>query len=227
MGEQQQPQGQAKKPETTGRRPRGRPKTVSDCARRCEILQVARRLIQESGYSGTTTEMVANAAHISKQTLYRLFPSKAELFRAVVADHRQTLLDLSAARPDMTIAEAIAAIFRVELSPEEERERMAFIDVALQEAAILPEVRAILTEEGPMATMTLLAGWLEDQAADGRIVMEDARSTARMLMDMMFGAMMRPMPLRGKLPEGSERQERLAHIHRCIRTVLQGLLPRG
>lgn len=47
-----------------------------------EILAVTLRLLQEHGYDQLTVEAVANAAHASKATVYRRWPSKAELVLA-------------------------------------------------------------------------------------------------------------------------------------------------
>ena len=43
------------------------------------ILAAARRLVGELGYEAVTTRMIADAAGAGKQTLYRRWPSKAEL----------------------------------------------------------------------------------------------------------------------------------------------------
>lgn len=43
------------------------------------ILATARRLVAEHGYQGVTTRMIADTAGVGKQTIYRRWPSKAEL----------------------------------------------------------------------------------------------------------------------------------------------------
>jgi AcrR family transcriptional regulator len=50
--------------------------------REAELLAVTLRLLQEHGYDGLTVDAVANAAHASKATVYRRWPSKAELVLA-------------------------------------------------------------------------------------------------------------------------------------------------
>lgn len=47
-----------------------------------EILAVTLRLLQEHGYDQLTVDAVAAAAHASKATVYRRWPSKAELVLA-------------------------------------------------------------------------------------------------------------------------------------------------
>ncbi|ABK65105.1 TetR/AcrR family transcriptional regulator [Mycobacterium avium subsp. hominissuis] len=50
--------------------------------REAEILAVTLRLLQEHGYDQLTVDAVAGAAHASKATVYRRWPSKAELVLA-------------------------------------------------------------------------------------------------------------------------------------------------
>jgi AcrR family transcriptional regulator len=51
-------------------------------AREAELLAVTLRLLQEHGYDQLTIDAVASAAHASKATMYRRWPSKAELVLA-------------------------------------------------------------------------------------------------------------------------------------------------
>ncbi|WP_445161315.1 TetR/AcrR family transcriptional regulator [Mycobacterium sp. Dal123C01] len=51
-------------------------------AREAELLAVTLRLLQEHGYDQLTIDAVASAAHASKATVYRRWPSKAELVLA-------------------------------------------------------------------------------------------------------------------------------------------------
>ena len=57
-------------------RPRRRP---TEEARRKTILDCAAALFDERGYSGTTTQDIADAAQITKRTLYRYMPSKEDI----------------------------------------------------------------------------------------------------------------------------------------------------
>jgi len=52
--------------------------------KRREILNAARTLFASEGYADTGMEVVARMASVSTATLYAHFPSKADLFRAVV-----------------------------------------------------------------------------------------------------------------------------------------------
>lgn len=62
--------------ETASKRPPGRPR--SDAARRA-ILAATARLVVEDGYTATTIDAIAGAAGVGKQTIYRWWPTKADV----------------------------------------------------------------------------------------------------------------------------------------------------
>lgn len=56
-------------------------------ARPQELLEAALALFVEKGFAATRAEEVASRAHVSKGTLYRYYPSKEELLKAVIAHY--------------------------------------------------------------------------------------------------------------------------------------------
>ena len=54
--------------------------------RRTQLLEVAATLFAEHGYHGLSMEALAHAAGVSKPVLYQHFPSKRELYLALVSD---------------------------------------------------------------------------------------------------------------------------------------------
>lgn len=56
-------------------------------ARPAELLEAALALFGEKGFAATRTEEVAQRAGVSKGTLYLYYPSKEELFKAVIAHY--------------------------------------------------------------------------------------------------------------------------------------------
>jgi AcrR family transcriptional regulator len=67
-------------------RPRGRPKAEDVEALETRLILAARQTFVAHGYGATSISAVARAARVSKNTLYARFPSKADLFRAIVDD---------------------------------------------------------------------------------------------------------------------------------------------
>lgn len=61
-------------------------------ARPLELLDAALELFVEKGFAATRTEEVAHRAGVSKGTLYLYYPSKEELFKAVVRENLGSLI---------------------------------------------------------------------------------------------------------------------------------------
>jgi len=61
-------------------------------ARPLELLEAALALFVEKGFAATRTEEVARQAGVSKGTLYLYYPSKEELFKAVVRHNLSSLI---------------------------------------------------------------------------------------------------------------------------------------
>jgi AcrR family transcriptional regulator len=61
-------------------------------ARPLELLEAALALFVEKGFAATRTEEVARRAGVSKGTLYLYYPSKEELFKAVVRHNLSSLI---------------------------------------------------------------------------------------------------------------------------------------
>lgn len=70
---------------TTKPRRGGRPTKQASERMAAEIVDTARRLFIEQGFAATTMEQVIDACGIGKDTLYRRFSTKEELFAQVAA----------------------------------------------------------------------------------------------------------------------------------------------
>ncbi|KRD95928.1 hypothetical protein ASE63_13045 [Bosea sp. Root381] len=197
----------------------GRPKQRTDDQERRRIVAVACELFLDVGYGGTTMDAVAARCGVSKKTLYRLFPAKTDLFGAMIADHRRTMLALP--RPDdaLSPAQALAHIFRLDIDEVENRQRLAFIRLATADADRFPEIGTAITQEGAEPARRLLADWLERQQQRGILRAFPPETAARMLMDMVFSVMVKRFPGDNLLT----REARVAHARQCIDVFLHGL----
>lgn len=201
-----------------GKKPRGRPRIYTDDARRALLVAEARKTFVELGYRRTTTDIVAARCRISKQTIYSVFPTKADLFRAVVAGHRQMMLELP--RPegeDRPVTEVLQDIFMINLDDKAERERNAFVTFVMRESLQFPELEDVLRQEGIEQSRALLAQWLEDQKGLGKIIAGNSLSEAQMLMDLVFGGV---APVSQVWKSRAQRQE---HQRQAIEIFARGL----
>src|ERR1700753_3715554 len=76
------------------RRGRGRPPVRSDEETRALILEAARYEFSHTGYAATGMENVARRAGVSTKTLYRLYPNKAAVFEAMVAERIEVFVSV-------------------------------------------------------------------------------------------------------------------------------------
>lgn len=203
------------------KRSRGRPKKIDDNLRRIQIIDCARKTFVELGFAGTTTDLVASRCKISKQTLYGFFAHKSDLFLAVVIAHRELVLALPRpANEDLPIEEAIARIFRLDIDEDSERERDAFINLLVRESEQYPEISELLFVQGALPARGLLSDWLSSQKALGRLQIHDTRNGARMLMDMIFGAICRPHHRSLDWPDRNALRD---YQRMCITVFLHGI----
>ncbi|TPW27673.1 TetR/AcrR family transcriptional regulator [Martelella alba] len=214
----QRPDGQGK----ADARGRGRPKPASDEVQRVAIADVAAKFMLESGYQKTTMKGVAAAAHVSLATIYRLFPSKSELFGAIVGRHRETIIALPGDYDGLPVDQALQEIFRVNASRSEERDSMRLMARLHLESQQSPDLGAMLDRHGPTHSRALLCDWLERQQKMGRIRPVSVSVLAQMLMDIVFGAASLKSGHEPGWPGG---EDRAAYLRTCLSVVAYGMVP--
>lgn len=197
----------------------GRPKSRPDATERERITAQARALFLSTGYDGTTMDAVAGRCGISKRTLYRLFPGKAELFHEMVAEHRRQALALPRDPREEPLDAALAAIFRLDDATGADEDRIAFLLLAIAEAERFPDIGRALRLEGVDSSRRLLAEWIGAQQEAGRLRSFPPEAAARMLLDMIFGGQAR----RFLGDHEWSREQRVAHAKLCIELFLSGL----
>lgn len=138
----------------------GRPKSDE---KRAQILCAAADLFTNQGYANTSLEQVAEAANVSKQTIYNHFHGKADLLREGV---KQRCLEgeLTVEQFDLSLP---PAIFLREFSER-------FLDVVVEETALAtyrlclsegqrhPELGIAYFESGPKLVKEALAAYLSE-----------------------------------------------------------------
>jgi AcrR family transcriptional regulator len=80
----------------TSPRRQGRPDAQASAALDHHILDLASRLFTEQGYAATSIEQIAVAARVGKQTIYRRYATKEDLFNAVITELSGVLFNPSA-----------------------------------------------------------------------------------------------------------------------------------
>lgn len=206
--------------EPTAVRGRGRPKVTEDRELEQRIVRTAYGLLCAQGYAGMNMSEVASSCGVSKKTVYRLFPSKLELFRAITDAHRDAMIDVRQDFDDLPLDEALLKIFRMDIDEGADKNRRSFMRVALIEAMQVPELHQIVHEHGRDRTFHLLAAWLKRQQARGRISGIDIHDLTKMIIDIAFGAILHPAP------DGWPNvQDRASYLRRCLQALANGIGP--
>ena len=206
-------------PPAAAGRTRGRPKRATPAEQRAKIVAATRELFLARGYGGTTMSDVAAHCRASKRTLYELFPSKTDLLGAIIEQHRESMLALPGDYEGLDLAQALERIFQVDIGEAEDKAREAFLNLTIVEAARYPEVGEMMRRLGGLRAHALLAEWLEGERQAGRLFIDDTASAARILMDMMFGAIVTKTGTGAEWPGLDARKD---YMRRCIRIFVHG-----
>ncbi|WP_395858158.1 TetR/AcrR family transcriptional regulator [Arthrobacter oryzae] len=86
--------GQAGKPSTAQPRGGGRSARLPRDERRAQLLAAAQEVFVANGYHGAAMDEIAETARVSKPVLYQHFPSKRELYIALLDSHLTGLTEL-------------------------------------------------------------------------------------------------------------------------------------
>ncbi|WP_017202110.1 TetR/AcrR family transcriptional regulator [Microbacterium algeriense] len=161
------------------------------------ILTAATDLFLEVGYDRTSLARVAESAGVSKATLFKQFPTKAELFEATV---------LGAGSPsEATPVEPPAGDFRSGLvvlgaayAELLSRPRMAdLMRAVIAESARFPELRERTFDFGTLPVLRALHRFLETANADGRASVHDADVAASQFLGMIATVVFWPRLVHG------------------------------
>lgn len=204
----------------TAVRGRGRPKANQDAELERRIVQAAYAILCMQGYAGMNMNEVAARCGISKKTVYRLFPGKLELFRAITDAHRDAMIDVRQDLDDIPLVDALMKIFRMDVDQGTDEARRAFMRVVMIEALQVPELKRIVDEHGRDRTFCLLAEWLERQRALGRIAVSDVQGLTKMVIDIAFGAILHPAPEAWR-----HLADRAAYLRQCFCLLAAGIAP--
>jgi TetR/AcrR family transcriptional regulator, mexJK operon transcriptional repressor len=185
-----------KAPQRTGRRGAGgRPTREEAEARDVRLLEVATHLFMERGFDCTSIDAVAEAAGISKPTVYARYHDKRDLFAAVLRGRiRKWLAPLSAAAEAQatetspksiktTLHELSRHMVAYTLAPEAGAVQRIFA----AQAAQFPELAKLANEEGWLRAVRGVSSILRQSAARGHIKVDDPELAADMFLNLVLG----------------------------------------
>jgi TetR/AcrR family transcriptional regulator, mexJK operon transcriptional repressor len=164
-----------------------------DEQRLTELLDVAAEVFISEGFSAASTNEIARRANSSKTTFYSRFPTKEELFLAVIERRVNGIFhQVAASLPDEppteeTLRNFGSALIRFALS----KEQIALVRLVSMESAKFPELGKRFYELGPKRGEEALAAYLTKQVEKGRLLNEDTRQMAQHFISLVTGGPIR------------------------------------
>jgi TetR/AcrR family transcriptional repressor of mexJK operon len=149
------------------------PKSSRTARQRDAIVEAAADVFSREGFLGARTDEIASLAAVSKQTLYKHFPSKEQLFTEVVLNTSGTAAGLAASLLDSNpnTAEETRAVLgmlarrfiQTIIRPEVIQMRR----LVIAEAERFPGMGRRYYEEGPERFTATIAPWLKNRMDSG------------------------------------------------------------
>lgn len=148
--------------------PPGRPK---DMEKRAAILDAAMSLFPARGYDGASVEAIAQAAGVSKLTVYSHFADKEALFGAAVTECCAQLLPhrLFAPPPAQPVEAALSGIGRAFVDLMMDERATSLHRVMVSQAGQSQRLAEIFFGAGPRAALMEMEAFLRAADADGRL----------------------------------------------------------
>jgi AcrR family transcriptional regulator len=208
---------------TTARR--GRPTQAEAKKLQQRLRKAAVATFVKYGYDGTTMEAIANAAGITRRTLYARYPDKRAVFLDVIpwALTRRTEREARYDFDGGDLRAALVAIGRAGLARAIDPDIVRLKRIAMNESARFPEfaisAHSMTWSPRHRQVMDLLSRYQDA----GAVEVEDLELTAGH-----FIAMIEHLPARLAdcgIYRSAEEEER--HLQHAVNLFLRGILPRG
>lgn len=135
------------------------------------VLGAARGVFMAHGFSAATTDMIQQAAGVSKATVYAHYRTKEALFIAVVDAECERFiasiraLQLNAAQPDELLLALARAYLEIVLSPA----GLDLFRVVIADAPRFPELARKFYLAGPHTLSEIVAAHLDTAAEQGQL----------------------------------------------------------
>lgn len=150
----------------------GRPK---DLEKRAAILQAAKRLFTTQGFDGTSMDAIANAAGVSKLTVYSHFQDKERLFVAAVECVCQEQMPAEIFMADLKgpIRRQLLTIARAFFALVTSDEAVAVHRTIVANAQQSPKLGQLFWEAGPKRTQAAFEMFLRAEVDGGKLDIPD------------------------------------------------------
>jgi len=204
--------------------PLGRPK---DMEKRAAILDAAMELFPARGYDGCSVDAIAQAAGVSKLTVYSHFADKEALFGAAVTECCAQMLPhrLFMPEPGLPVREALASIGRAFLDLMMDERAVSLHRVMVSQAGQDRRLAEIFFSAGPRAALQEMETFLHAANAEGSLCVPAPAGAAEQFFSLLKGV--RHMRVLVGLCPPPSSAERDAHVAEIVAMFLRAYAPRA
>jgi AcrR family transcriptional regulator len=157
--------------------------------RRENIINVAREVFFEQGYTAASMSSIAARLGGSKGTLYNYFKSKEELFEAQVREMCGEAADrILEATGEGDPAETLTRLGEQYLQHLFSQQTVKLVRILIAEAQRSPELARIFYEVGPARGRKVLETYLEKAKSQGRLEISDCALASEQFLTLCKGS---------------------------------------
>lgn len=153
--------------------------------RKARILAAATQLFLKVGYGETSIDAIVEKSGGSKATLYSFYPTKADLFRAVV-DSIVTSNEGTELKSLDNIRDTLVAFAEHRLRVAFSRKHRALTRLIIAERARFPDIARMYYEQGPLHSHSLLRDYFEILIEKGLIDIRSADEASEFFRGMLM-----------------------------------------
>lgn len=188
------------------------PQSARGKARRARILEAATELFLRVGYELTSIDAILERSGGSKSTLYSYFPTKEDLFRAVIDSVVDNDVGASldpSGHSRLVLIEFAVHRLKIVLSPR----HRAVLGLIIAERKRFPDIARIYYERGPQKSHRWLAQYLELLNRREVLNVEDTEEAAEFFIGMLLQRWYKQLLyLDLPLPTEAAMRERAEHV---------------
>ena len=183
------------------------------------ITSAATGLFLGRGYDGTSLARIAEAAGVSKSTLFKQFPTKAALFEAIVTESWQRDAGDTVVRPQAgDLRSGLTAIGHRYADLIGQPRMAGLFRIVIAELPRFPELGRMLFQLGKLPYFASVQHYLESEHEAGNADVPDAESAANQFLGMIANYVLWPALL---VPGWTASPERVSEVvDEAVRTFV-------
>jgi TetR/AcrR family transcriptional repressor of mexJK operon len=197
------------------------PRRTRDEVKHQAILKAAAKLFLKHGYSSTSMDAIADAARVTKQTVYSHYQSKDILFTEMLTHlcDKHSASDNILRLGSKKLEEGMFAIGLSFLNMVTNPEVMAMTRLVIAEMTAHPKLAKRYYEDGTQRVVTMLSHYLDQYKIRGELSDIDTKSAASYFIAMLKGQYYLRMLLGVKpVPAAREKEQ---HVRETVSVFLK------